>query len=68
MNYAIVGQAVNIAHRLVERAEDGQIIASIDVMMDGLPAVEGVRASELPPFQVKGRDTPIAAALLELTP
>jgi PAS domain S-box-containing protein len=66
MNYAIVGQAVNIAHRLVERAEDGQIIASIEVMTDGLPVVEGAHACEIPPFQVKGRDEPLSATLLEL--
>jgi PAS domain S-box-containing protein len=66
MNYAIVGQAVNIAHRLVEKAEDRQIIASIEVMSDGLPAIEGIRVRELSPFHIKGRDDSLSATLLEL--
>jgi len=66
MDYTTVGQTVNMAHRLVEGAEDGQIIASVEMLAEGLPPVEGIHARELPPFQVKGRDEPLPAVLLEL--
>jgi len=66
MDYTTVGQTVNMAHRLVEGAEDGQIVASVEMLAEGLPEVEGIHTRELPPFQVKGRDEPLSAVVLEL--
>ncbi len=66
MDYTTVGHTVNLAHRLVEMAEDGQIIASAEVLAEGLPSIEGVCLNELPPLQVKGREEPLSAVVLQL--
>lgn len=55
MTYTMVGQAVNIGHRLVEIAEDCQILCSPDVLADGLPDSDGITVEELPPRLVKGQ-------------
>ena len=67
MNYAMVGQAVNIAHRLVEIADDGQIAVSPDLLTGGLPAEVNVRIRELPPQPIKGVDSPQPISIIELT-
>lgn len=66
MSYSMVGQAVNIAHRLVELACDGQIVASPDVLAQGLPDGAPVTVRELPPRRLRGADRPQAMVLLEL--
>ncbi|NLH09576.1 MAG: response regulator [Chloroflexi bacterium] len=68
MSYSMVGQAVNIAHRLVELACDGQIVASPDVLAQGLPDGAPVTVRELPPRQLRGADRPQEMVLLELEP
>lgn len=64
MNYAMVGEAVNVAHQLVDVARDGQIVVSPDVLAGDLPDVDGIRMEELPPRQVKGTDTPLRMILV----
>ena len=68
MDYAMVGLTVNIAHRLVEIAQDGQIIVTPEVLAEGLPtdAVD-LKVEKLPPQIVKGKDEPQEMFLLELT-
>jgi PAS domain S-box-containing protein len=66
MDYTTVGHTVNLAHRLVEKAQDGQIIVSTEVLAEGLPPVEGVNLHELPPLQVKGREEPLFAFMLDI--
>lgn len=66
MNYAMVGQAVNLAHRLVEVAEDGQIVVAPGALPDDLPEVDGLLVSELPLRQVKGADRPQEMVLIEV--
>jgi adenylate cyclase len=64
MNYAMVGEAVNVAHQLVDVAKDGQIVVSPDVLAGDLPDVDGIRMEELPSRQVKGTDTPLRMILV----
>jgi class 3 adenylate cyclase len=64
MNYAMVGEAVNVAHQLVDVAKDGQIIVSPDVLAGDLPDIKGLRVEELAPRQVKGTDTPLRLVLV----
>ena len=66
MNYAMVGEAVNIAHRLVELAADGQIVATPNLLADGLPDNTTVRIENLPPQSLKGKADPQEAVLIEL--
>lgn len=66
MNYAMVGQAVNIAHRLVEVANDGQIVVTSEILQDNSSVIEGLRVRVLPPVLVKGKDQPQEMILLEL--
>lgn len=66
MNYAMVGEAVNIAHRLVELAADGQIVATPSILADGLPENAAVRVENLPPQSLKGKTDPQEAVLIEL--
>ncbi len=71
MNYSMVGEAVNIAHRLVEIAEDGQIVISPEVLSaegldDDYLSRAGVEVRELPPRTLKGKDTPQPMILIEI--
>ena len=66
MNYAMVGQAVNIAHRLVEVARDAQIVVTPEILSDRLPETQGLSIHQLPPVVVKGMDEPQEMILIEL--
>ncbi len=66
MNYAMVGEAVTIAHRLVEIAADGQIVAAPAALPDPLPAFEGIALHELPPQVLKGKDEPLTTIVIEV--
>ncbi|HEV3180965.1 MAG TPA: adenylate/guanylate cyclase domain-containing protein [Steroidobacteraceae bacterium] len=59
MNYTIIGDAVNIAARLCQRARSGEILFS-GALKHSLDA-EGVDvgATPLPPLQLRGRSHPI---------
>ena len=62
MDYTVVGDAVNVAKRLQEAAEEGQILiseASCDL-------VGGVMGTKLEPIQLPGRQEPVTAFLLEI--
>ncbi len=66
MQYAMVGEAVNIAHRLVEIAADGQIVVTPGVLEDNTVVFEGVTIHELPPQHFKGKAEPQPVLLLEI--
>ncbi|MBA2608794.1 MAG: AAA family ATPase, partial [Actinobacteria bacterium] len=56
--YTVMGDTVNLAARLMAKAEPGQIISTGDVM----DAAQTLFASEtIPPFHVKGKSAPITA-------
>ena len=67
VTYTMVGQAVNIGHRLVEIAEDSQILVSPEVLSDGLPDRDGVTIEELEPRLVKGQKDLQAITALRVT-
>ncbi|MBI4759406.1 MAG: GAF domain-containing protein [Chloroflexi bacterium] len=56
MNYTVIGDAVNLAKRLQEAAQPGQILLSSDTyrLVD-----KSVQAKALTPLTVKGRSTPV---------
>jgi glycosyltransferase involved in cell wall biosynthesis/class 3 adenylate cyclase/tetratricopeptide (TPR) repeat protein len=56
--YTVMGDAVNLAARLMARAEPGQIYATADVLDRCQTAFETV---ELEPFPVKGKAEPVRA-------
>jgi adenylate cyclase len=59
MNYTIIGDAVNIAARLCQRARAGEILFSSTVK-DSLDAGGiDIGATPLPPLQLRGRSNPI---------
>jgi PAS domain S-box-containing protein len=66
MNYSMVGEAVNISHRLVEIAGDSQIVVTPEILSDGLPDGVGVTIVEMEPRLLKGKDSPQPIALLGL--
>lgn len=67
MNYAMVGQAVNIAHRLVEIADDGQVVVAPHVLDDGLPdEYTNLPVTELAPRHIKGVDKPQPLCLIQV--
>jgi len=66
MNYAMVGLTVNVAHRLVDLACDGQIVATPEVIADGIPGVENLKIRELGAVEIKGLTEPQSVVLLEL--
>lgn len=56
--YTVIGDAVNLAARLMAHAEPGQILATADVLDRSNTAFETRR---IPPFMVKGKAQPITA-------
>jgi class 3 adenylate cyclase len=66
MNYSMVGEAVNICHRLVEIAEDAQIVVTPKILVDGLPEVTDLNVVELAPRLLKGKDEPQPISLITL--
>lgn len=56
--YSVKGDAINLAARLVARAEPGQVLATKVVPERSRT---GFRVTPLPPFTVKGKSKPVAA-------
>jgi PAS domain S-box-containing protein len=65
MNYSMVGEAVNIGHRLVEIAEDAQIVVTPEILADGLPD-RAAQVVELEPRLLKGKSQPQPISLITL--
>jgi class 3 adenylate cyclase/tetratricopeptide (TPR) repeat protein len=56
--YTVMGDAVNLAARLMQKADDGEIISTLDVLEQSRASFE---TEALPPFHVKGKKAPIRA-------
>jgi adenylate cyclase len=59
MNYTIIGDAVNIASRLCQRARAGEMVFSGSVKRSLDARGFDLRAIELPPMTLRGRSSPI---------
>src|SRR5262245_17214931 len=59
--YSVKGDAVNLAARLMAKAEPGQVVVADEVLERSRSRFE---ATELEPFMVKGKSEPIRASIL----
>ncbi|MGB6451292.1 MAG: adenylate/guanylate cyclase domain-containing protein, partial [Steroidobacteraceae bacterium] len=59
MNYTIIGDAVNIASRLCQRARAGEVVFSGTVKRSLDAGGLDIHAVELPPMTLRGRTAPI---------
>ncbi|HTY94197.1 MAG TPA: adenylate/guanylate cyclase domain-containing protein [Steroidobacteraceae bacterium] len=59
MNYTIIGDAVNVASRLCQRARAGEMVLSGALKQSLDARGHAINAVELPPMTLRGRSTPI---------
>lgn len=59
--FTVMGDAVNLAARLMQKSTSGQIVAS-DAVLDAVPTP--FELTPLEPFQVKGKTAPIHASIV----
>jgi class 3 adenylate cyclase len=62
-SYTLIGDAVNVAARLVQRARAGEALFSLSVRQALDPAPQGI--VELPPLVLRGRTRPVEIYCLE---
>jgi class 3 adenylate cyclase len=62
-SYTLIGDAVNVAARLVQRARAGEALFSLSVKQALDPAPQGI--VELPPLVLRGRTRPVEIYCLE---
>ena len=55
-----------VENRLVEIAEDAQIVVTPEMLADGLPEGAGVRVAEMEPRRLKGTSRPQPMAVITL--
>jgi class 3 adenylate cyclase/tetratricopeptide (TPR) repeat protein len=60
--YTVMGDAVNLAARLMAAASAGEVYVSRDLLETAGPSLCG---RELPPMKVKGKEKPVAVCVLE---
>ena len=68
MNFGLVGDAVNTAHRLVELAEHGDIVVSETAVRSFDGELEGWTFEALPLMTIKGRSEPLQIYLARFQP
>ena len=68
MNFGMVGDAVNTAHRLVELAQHAQIIVSKAVIQSLSGELEGWTFEPLPPAELRHKPTPLEVYLARPCP
>ncbi len=60
MNFGMVGDAVNTAHRMVELAQHGEILVSEAVVESLVGELDGWTFERLPPVEIKHKSAPIS--------
>ena len=65
--FAVFGDPVSIADRLVHRARNGEIVLSLDFMNGLGPAAESLGAEEMPPIELPRRPPIVFYGLLRET-
>jgi PAS domain S-box-containing protein len=66
MNFGMVGDVVNTAHRLVELAQHGQIIVSEAIVESMGEALDGWSFERLPLVEIRHKSTPLQVYLAQL--
>jgi class 3 adenylate cyclase len=66
MSYTMVGETVNVAHRMVEIADDRQIVLFSDMLTDWQPDSADLRASELELTWLKNIPGPVRLSVVEM--
>lgn len=65
MTYTMVGEAVNLAHRLVEIADDAQIVFTQEIIADGMPDDVRGLLKPMPPAELKGIVNPHSLFIID---
>lgn len=66
MNFGMVGDAVNTAHRMVELAQHGEIIVSEAVIRSLAGELQGWTFEPLPPAEISHKSTPVLIYLAKV--
>jgi len=64
MSYTMVGETINKAHRLVEMAEDKEIVVTREMLFDSMISDAGFTVRELPDTKLQGIPDPVSVYVL----
>jgi len=68
MNFGMVGDAVNTAHRMVELAHDGEIVVSEAVVESLGGKLAGWMFERLPPVEIRHKSAPVQVYVARRAP
>jgi class 3 adenylate cyclase len=65
-SYTVIGEAVNIAHRMVEMAEDRQIVTNAELLRQWQPQDGDLQVRDLDVTQLQGVADPVKLSVIEV--
>jgi class 3 adenylate cyclase/CheY-like chemotaxis protein len=66
VSYTMVGETINVAHRLVEMAEDKEVVVTREMLFDDLVKEKNFTVREIPDTKLQGIPEPVSVYIVRL--